>query len=194
MPNRSRIKRPKDPVERAKLIFDIATGEIEDKAPETGKNPAAVALGKLGGKKGGKARMASLKPKERKTLAVKAASERWTTEAARRLKMTRQEFDRVTESDLMMPSLRLMAKKPDGFITTTDLVRELTSLFEPKGVDAEILEGRNDTYFSQKVRNIISHKKSPTSFIEQGYAEYIESAKGLKITQKGKDFVKQFGG
>ena len=49
-------KRPTDISQRAKLIVDIATGEVEDKEPDTGKNPAAVALGRLGGKKGGKAR------------------------------------------------------------------------------------------------------------------------------------------
>ncbi len=37
-------KRPRDISQRAKLIVDIATGEVEDKEPDTGKNPAAVAL------------------------------------------------------------------------------------------------------------------------------------------------------
>ena len=38
------------------MIVDIATGEVEDKAEDEGKNPAAVTLGRLGGLKGGKAR------------------------------------------------------------------------------------------------------------------------------------------
>jgi hypothetical protein len=41
------------------------------------KNPAAVALGARGGKKGGKARMAQLTPKERSELARKAVQARW---------------------------------------------------------------------------------------------------------------------
>jgi hypothetical protein len=41
------------------------------------KNPAAVALGKLGGHKGGKARMAKLSGEERSELARKAISARW---------------------------------------------------------------------------------------------------------------------
>jgi len=41
------------------------------------KNPAAVALGRLGGLKGGKARAASLTPKKRKEIAQKAAQTRW---------------------------------------------------------------------------------------------------------------------
>jgi hypothetical protein len=42
-------KRPRDPVQLAKLIVDIATGKVEDREPtpeEQGKGPAAVALGK----------------------------------------------------------------------------------------------------------------------------------------------------
>ena len=41
------------------------------------KNPAAVALGKLGGKKGGKARAEKLTPERRKEIAQKAAEARW---------------------------------------------------------------------------------------------------------------------
>jgi len=42
-----------------------------------GKNPAAVALGKLGGKKGGKARTEKLTPEQRSAIAKKAANARW---------------------------------------------------------------------------------------------------------------------
>jgi hypothetical protein len=41
------------------------------------KNPAAVALGKLGGRKGGKARAEKLSPERRKEIAKKAAEARW---------------------------------------------------------------------------------------------------------------------
>ncbi len=50
----------------------------ETTVPDDGKNPAAVALGKLGGKKGGPARMAKLTPEERSALAKKAAAKRWS--------------------------------------------------------------------------------------------------------------------
>lgn len=46
------------------------------KAPPE-KNPAAVALGRLGGLKGGKARAKKLSPKERIEIAKKAAKARW---------------------------------------------------------------------------------------------------------------------
>lgn len=44
-------KRPRDPNQRAKLIADIATGEVDDIDPDEGKDPAAVALGRKGGKR-----------------------------------------------------------------------------------------------------------------------------------------------
>lgn len=71
-------KRPRDTNQLAKFIIDVATGEEtlpEDKP--TGKNPAAVALGKLGGAKGGKARAKSLTAKQRSDIAKKAAKSRW---------------------------------------------------------------------------------------------------------------------
>ena len=78
MPDRSsKPKRPRDPSQLAKLVVDIATGEAEDTNPDEGKNPHAVALGRLGGKKGGKARAAKLTPDQRKEIATKAAAARW---------------------------------------------------------------------------------------------------------------------
>jgi len=69
-------KRPRDPNQLAKLIVDIASGEVEDRLPtpeEEGKNPAAAALGR----KGGKARAAGMSAKKRKAIAKKAAAQRW---------------------------------------------------------------------------------------------------------------------
>lgn len=48
-----------------------------DKPEEPEKNPAAVALGRMGGLKGGKARAAKLSAKKRKAIAKKAAKARW---------------------------------------------------------------------------------------------------------------------
>ena len=47
--------------------------------PNAGKNPAAVALGKLGGSKRGAARAAALSPAKRRAIARKAAKARWGT-------------------------------------------------------------------------------------------------------------------
>lgn len=71
-------KRPRDPNELAKMIADIATGEIaEEVVEEEEKNSAAVELGRLGGRKGGKARAESLTAEQRSEIAKKAAKTRW---------------------------------------------------------------------------------------------------------------------
>ena len=70
---------PRDPNQLAKLIADMATGEAEPESAPKGreKNPAAVALGKLGGAVGGRARAAKLSPEERSGIARRAAAARW---------------------------------------------------------------------------------------------------------------------
>jgi hypothetical protein len=79
MPDRSSKKnRPRDTNLLAKSIVDAATGEdAGDQTEDDGKNPAAVALGRLGGKKGGKARAEKLSPERRREIAKKAAEKRW---------------------------------------------------------------------------------------------------------------------
>ncbi len=78
MPNRS-SKRPTDGNQLAKLMVEIATGNVSDEllSSSSAKNPAAVALGKLGGQRGGKARADKLTPEKRKEIAVNAAAARW---------------------------------------------------------------------------------------------------------------------
>lgn len=67
-------KRPRDTNQLAKMIADIATGEAVEKDPNEGKDPAAVALGR----KGGKSRAASMTPERRAEIAKKAAAKRWS--------------------------------------------------------------------------------------------------------------------
>jgi hypothetical protein len=69
---------PRDTNQLADKVLPIAIGEdVEPEKPDEGKNPAAVALGKLGGKKGGKARWKGISKKERAKLASRAARARW---------------------------------------------------------------------------------------------------------------------
>ena len=98
---------------------------------------------------------------------------------------------RIRERDLTIPALRAAATKKDGYISTTELIKVLEAEFEPEGEDAEILKNRNDIKFSQKVRNLVSHRESPDSIFAKGYAEYDEKGKGLKITDKGRAFLAQ---
>lgn len=67
-------RRPADVIGAAVMIGRIATGEIDETAlTEDGKNAAAVALGRMGGK----ARAAGMTAKKRSEIAKKAALKRW---------------------------------------------------------------------------------------------------------------------
>ena len=70
-------KRPRDPNELAKAIVSLATGETVEILHESGKNPAAVMLGRMGGLKGGIARAKALSPRKRSQIAKNAANRRW---------------------------------------------------------------------------------------------------------------------
>lgn len=72
-----RSKMPRDANQLGKMIVDIATGNAPPEPEKPAKNPAAVALGKLGGVKGGKARAKALTSAKRKAIAKKAAAKRW---------------------------------------------------------------------------------------------------------------------
>ncbi len=76
MPERTRKKRPAD---ANRLAFDIVRESVGEAPPEpkSEKDPAAVALGRKGGLKGGKARAAKMTAEERRESARKAAKARW---------------------------------------------------------------------------------------------------------------------
>ena len=67
-------KRPRDPVQLAKQVFDIAIGEAEDAVSESKRHPSPK---RRGGLKGGKARAKILTPAERADIARLAAQARW---------------------------------------------------------------------------------------------------------------------
>jgi hypothetical protein len=77
---RKHPKRPRDTNQLAKRIVGIRVGEAPPE-PDEGKNPAAVALGRLGGLKDGKARAKRLTKKRRSLIARKAARARWRAAA-----------------------------------------------------------------------------------------------------------------
>jgi hypothetical protein len=82
MPTRASKKRPRDFAQLAKQVVEETIGERLDgtplppEPPDT-RNPAAVALSKLGASKGGKARAENLSAKKRKEIAKRAAAARW---------------------------------------------------------------------------------------------------------------------
>ncbi len=90
---------------------------------------------------------------------------------------------RITETELILPSLYIMAQQPEGSITTAELIPLLESVFHPKGKDAEIIDSRNDTYFSQKVRNLKSHN----TLSKKGLATYQDGK--YSITDLGRQLI-----
>jgi hypothetical protein len=89
MPKRSSTKKTKPKREGTERDFTVVARRVVEQAigerldgsplpdPDAGKNPAAVALGRLGGPKGGAARARALSPAKRKAIARKAAAARW---------------------------------------------------------------------------------------------------------------------
>jgi len=83
MPSRSSISRDHDFATVARHVVEQAIAEHLDGSPledpNGGKNPHAVALGRLGGQKGGKARAEALSATKRRAIAKKAARVRWSS-------------------------------------------------------------------------------------------------------------------
>ena len=91
---------------------------------------------------------------------------------------------RIPESGLIGPTLLLLYDEPNGEATTSKLIYLLEHYFLPGGEDAEILEGRSDSKFSQKVSAI---SKAIRRLEKSGLAEHMED--GFRITVKGRAFV-----
>jgi hypothetical protein len=94
------------------------------------------------------------------------------------------------KTDLWKYALLVMARKEDGFATTSMLIAELPDYFAIPDASQTPLAGRKDSKFSQLVRNLKSHKTTRTSFIHLGYA--LDEANGFRITSKGLEFVKDY--
>ncbi|WP_324743368.1 hypothetical protein U8326_07640 [Tsuneonella sp. CC-YZS046] len=97
---------------------------------------------------------------------------------------------RIRERDLVIPALRA-AVKMGGEIHMTKLIDMMIDEFEPEGEDAQIIEHRNDSKFSQKVRNLVSHRENSTSIFSRGYAIYIAQSESIRITDLGRKFLDQ---
>lgn len=80
MPKRS--SKQDDTQQLARGVLDAIVRDAEPKRPEPDTNPAAVALGRLGGLKGGKARAEKLSPAKRKAIAKKVTAKRWAAKAS----------------------------------------------------------------------------------------------------------------
>lgn len=90
---------------------------------------------------------------------------------------------RVPEAELVVPTLELLYDSPTGEMLTTEIIEALEHRFDPEGEDSEILDNRSDTRFSQKVRNLKSHK----TLQKAGLAT--EVYRGFRITPAGRRLI-----
>ena len=92
---------------------------------------------------------------------------------------------RIEEKSLILPALYIIQR--DGPTSTSDLIAELTAVFNPTGEDAEILAGRKDTKFSQKVRNLKSHRDNNRMCV---YTNLTSSGK-YSLTTEGERYLEE---
>lgn len=92
-----------------------------------------------------------------------------------------------TEGEIRLATLVALNASVTGTLTTTELIGALSAFMNPRGTDAQIARDRNDTYFSQKVRNLISHRNSATSLMSRDLVVYDAAAETLTITVAGQD-------
>lgn len=97
---------------------------------------------------------------------------------------------RIREKDIVIPALQAAASN-GGMITMTELIEKMEAHFQPTGEDADIIQGRSDTKFSQKVRNLVSHRDSGTSMFSMGYAVYHADTESIQLTDAGRNFLNQ---
>ncbi len=95
-----------------------------------------------------------------------------------------------SERDLILPALEIISRQPG--IATSALITRLEEKLEPDGEDLLILKNRNDTKFTQKVRNLVSHHT-----IDQLGLGYINSDQRGKnwyhtITTTGQEYLEKF--
>lgn len=89
--------------------------------------------------------------------------------------------NRISEKQLILPSLYLMSISKNQTVNTTNLIKELEIILRPEGEDLTILDGRKDNKFSQKVRNLKAHD----TFEVYGKLATYERKLGFTITEKG---------
>ncbi|MEA2099621.1 MAG: HNH endonuclease [Campylobacterota bacterium] len=99
-------------------------------------------------------------------------------------------MSRITEDQLILPSLYLMNSADNKTISITELKNNLIAIFKPTGEDAKQLKGRKDNIFTQQVRNLKSHN----TFENLGLAVYHSKEKGersgsFRITNHGKKYL-----
>lgn len=103
----------------------------------------------------------------------------------------------ISEPDLILAEERilyipaLIMFNEFGEMSTSELIQLLTDAFEPIGHDSEILSGRNDTYFSQKVRNISRSRKELEEYVDYSRNHWKIKGEGIKFLDDNSDLIEE---
>ena len=92
----------------------------------------------------------------------------------------------IPDATITLEALRLIAQTHNSFMITSDLILALNLRFEPTGDDAEIVEGRGGTRFSQRVRDLVSHRTGGNGLETSGFVVYSAIRQGFTITPQGR--------
>ncbi|MCI0708875.1 MAG: HNH endonuclease [Chloroflexi bacterium] len=95
---------------------------------------------------------------------------------------------RISERELILPALYCI-DEAGGRLSTSELIACLVQLLKPAGEDALLLEHRSDTKFTQKVRNLNSHKTLQTL----GLATKGDKDEDWDITANGQAYLREYG-
>jgi hypothetical protein len=92
-----------------------------------------------------------------------------------------------TEAQVRNEASAELANSNTGSLTTSQLIKRLEGRLTITGKDADIANNRGDTYFSQKVKNLVSHLDGGLSLETQGLAIYDADGDGWTITDQGRE-------
>lgn len=94
-----------------------------------------------------------------------------------------------TEAQIRKEALKELLHAPGCKLSTSALIDRLSAKLPITGKDAQIAHGRSDTYFSQKVRNLVSHRNQSTGLQAQGLADYDGDDESWTLTKMGRSFA-----
>jgi len=88
-------------------------------------------------------------------------------------------------------AMKELSHAPGQTLTTSELISRLSKRLAPTGRESEIAINRSDTYFSQKVRNLVSHRNQSTGLQARGLADYDSIDESWTLTKLGRGHVAQ---
>jgi hypothetical protein len=91
-----------------------------------------------------------------------------------------------TEEQVRNEVMKELLAAPGCRLSTTQLIERLSAHLPITGKDANIAYGRSDTYFSQKVRNTVSHRNQGTGLQARGLADYDGGDETWTLTKLGR--------